>query len=346
MVQGITRAIYGALEALNYPHPLHPQLTHITIGMVFGAFLFALLSLAFRHQAMRGAATYSAAVAFVSLFATATLGYLDWQYFFAGGRLQPVMIKLILAGILVILLAGALIVTAGRTSYATAPAVILYTLCMSSVIGLGYFGGMLVYAQRTPSGDPKFITGERLFRGNCSGCHPYGSNIVAPALPVRGSDQLDDPATFLRWIRDPRLDNGRRGIMPPFTPARIGDREAQSLFDYIRNVMPAATEEGEQPGQAAIPEIPVKTDLKSIESGRALFQANCAACHTTESTAPKVGPGLQGVLKREKLPASGRPATPENVYRQLMHPYRQMPSFSGKLSEDQMQDLIAFLATQ
>ncbi len=346
MIQGMARAIYGTLEALHYPHPLHPQLTHITIGLVFGAFLFGLLSLVFRHQAMRGAATYSAAAAFASLFATAALGYLDWQHFFAGGRLQPVMIKLILAGALLLLLAAALVATAGRTGYATLPAVALYTLCMCAVIGLGYFGGLLVYAGKTPPGGPALAAGERLFRGNCSGCHPYGTNIVAPGLPVRGSDKLDDFSAFLQWIRNPRLADGRRGVMPPFATSRIADSEAKALFDYLHGVMPGGAGEEEGPKQTAMGAIPVRTDATSIENGRQLFAAHCAACHTTESTAPKVGPGLQGVLKRERLPASGRPATPENVYWQLLHPYRQMPSFAGKLSEDQMQEIIAFLATR
>jgi hypothetical protein len=43
---------------------------------------------------------------------------------------------------------------------------------------------------------------------------------------------------------------------------------------------------------------------------------------------------------------SGRPATPENVYRQLREPYKNMPSFAQKLTDDDVFNLIAFLNTR
>jgi cytochrome c2 len=59
----------------------------------------------------------------------------------------------------------------------------------------------------------------------------------------------------------------------------------------------------------------------------------------------KIGPGLKGILTREKLPVSGKPATPENVIHQLKEPFKDMPSFRSSLSEQDINDLIAYLKT-
>jgi cytochrome c2 len=80
------------------------------------------------------------------------------------------------------------------------------------------------------------------------------------------------------------------------------------------------------------------------QRGQALFDRQCSFCHYADRTDSKMGPGLLGVLKGEKLPASKRPATPENVARQLQSPYRNMPSFSS-LSEQDIGDLVAYLKT-
>ena len=80
------------------------------------------------------------------------------------------------------------------------------------------------------------------------------------------------------------------------------------------------------------------------QRGEALFDSKCTFCHYADRTDSKLGPGLKDVLKGEKLPVSGRPATPENVTQQLMGPYKNMPSFSS-LSEQEIKDLVAYLQT-
>jgi cytochrome c2 len=80
------------------------------------------------------------------------------------------------------------------------------------------------------------------------------------------------------------------------------------------------------------------------QSGKMLFDNQCSFCHHADKTDSKLGPGLKGVLKGETLPASGRPATAENVTQQLLNPYQSMPSFSS-LSEQEVKDLVAYLKT-
>ncbi|NIN00235.1 MAG: c-type cytochrome [candidate division Zixibacteria bacterium] len=79
-------------------------------------------------------------------------------------------------------------------------------------------------------------------------------------------------------------------------------------------------------------------------SGQTLFDNQCSFCHYADRAESKLGPGLKGVLKADKLPVSGRPATPENVTQQLLNPYKSMPSFAS-LSEQQIKDLLAYLRT-
>jgi mono/diheme cytochrome c family protein/uncharacterized membrane protein len=341
MIEGIDHAIYGFARAIGYPHPVHPPVTHLPIGLVFGALLLGFASLALRHPAMGRAARYCAFLALCFAIPAVFLGYLDWQHAFAGGGLWPVRIKIGLAGLLLAGLSWALAI--GRDAEgAKGRVVLLYFCCLLIVIGLGYFGGQLVYAGRVPAGGVRFAAGERVFGDNCGGCHPYGGNAFDPSAPLRGAPQLSDVPSFLRWIRDPRRSDGSRGPMPPFPPSRISDGQAESLRDYLVNVVEGRTE-GAQ-GALPIPQIVARTDAASIEKGHQLFEAYCSDCHTVTSTKTVVGPGLQGILKGPRLPVSGRPAVPENIYRQLRRPYKNMPSFAQKLTDEDVFDLIAFLA--
>ena len=84
--------------------------------------------------------------------------------------------------------------------------------------------------------------------------------------------------------------------------------------------------------------------VASAEKGASFYDAKCLSCHYADSEDKKIGPGLKDLFKKEKLPYSGRPATVENVKRQLIQPALVMPSFT-KLTEQEMSDLIAYLKT-
>jgi len=87
------------------------------------------------------------------------------------------------------------------------------------------------------------------------------------------------------------------------------------------------------------------SESSGVERGRVLFDKQCSFCHYADRTDSKMGPGLKGVLKGETLPASGRPPTPKNVTRQLLNPYKNMPSFKATLSEQEIEYLVAYLKT-
>ena len=85
-------------------------------------------------------------------------------------------------------------------------------------------------------------------------------------------------------------------------------------------------------------------EAAGVEDGAALFEnKGCAQCHYTDSTETKIGPGLEGLFARDRLPVSGRPVTSENIRRQLQNPYDAMPSFADRLTEDQTAHLVVYL---
>lgn len=78
--------------------------------------------------------------------------------------------------------------------------------------------------------------------------------------------------------------------------------------------------------------------------GAALFaEKGCAQCHYADSKETKIGPGLEGLFNREALPVSRRAVSEENIRKQILTPYDAMPSYSDRLTEEQIDRLIEYL---
>jgi len=230
--------IYQTLTKFGYTHPIHPTLTHVPIGMVMGAFLFVVIALIFGKKNLALSARHCSVLALIAAIPTALLGIMDWQHFYAGALLFPIKMKLVLAGILVIFLILAVIFGFFGETFSKI-VISLYLLCLVTVIGLGYFGGELVYGTKAPA-----------------------------------AEVSEGPAT----------------------------------------------------------------------EGAMVFTQNCAACHLTDSTATKIGPGLKGVFKGDKFPVSGLAVSEDNFRKQLQKPLGKMPPF-GHLPAEQVEALIAYLKT-
>ena len=89
----------------------------------------------------------------------------------------------------------------------------------------------------------------------------------------------------------------------------------------------------------------VFTKLKNARApltGPVLFEANCSVCHYHDRKDKKVGPGLAGLFKSPKLPASGLPVTEENVRSRIVNGGDKMPTFKH-LKEDELQIIIDYL---
>jgi mono/diheme cytochrome c family protein len=119
-------------------------------------------------------------------------------------------------------------------------------------------------------------------------------------------------------------------------------------YPVNENIIPALAE-GEAPKET---EAPAGTP---VDIGAQIVSARgCKACHYFDRESRfedkeaqinwLVGPGLKGVFKKEKLPASGRDATDENVEQQILEGGGGMPSYSY-LSEEEISNINAYLTS-
>jgi cytochrome c len=77
--------------------------------------------------------------------------------------------------------------------------------------------------------------------------------------------------------------------------------------------------------------------------GKEVFD-QCTVCHNADSTDTKIGPGLKGLFKKDKL-ANGKPVTEANVRTQIDEGGNGMPAYKDILSDQEKNDLIAYLKT-
>lgn len=81
-----------------------------------------------------------------------------------------------------------------------------------------------------------------------------------------------------------------------------------------------------------------------VTQGKTLFEQHCATCHYVDSTQTKVGPGLKDLLSRDRM-VNGQVPTSENVREIISHGYQEMPPFNDTLTEKQIGDVEAYMAT-
>ena len=78
--------------------------------------------------------------------------------------------------------------------------------------------------------------------------------------------------------------------------------------------------------------------------GEELYKANCAVCHFADKSDKRIGPGLLGYFKKEKM-ENGKPVDDANTREIIMEGYGKMIAFKAKLDEKQLDDLMAYLST-
>ena len=231
--------LYQTLARIGYTHPIHPPVTHISVGMVIGAFLFALVANLLRHERLALTARHCILLAVIGLFPTALLGYMDWQHRYGGAWLFPIKIKIGLAVLLLVLLIVAAIL--GRTLKKNSIRVLaIYGLCLLNVVALGYFGGELIYggSGRLPAAETEQIqVSAEQFKKSCGGCHPGGGNSIKANLPLRSAPQLANFNTFLAYIRNPKARDGSQTIMPSFQVEKLSDKHVREIYQYVTQVL-------------------------------------------------------------------------------------------------------------
>jgi cytochrome c len=86
-----------------------------------------------------------------------------------------------------------------------------------------------------------------------------------------------------------------------------------------------------------------KAGAGDAAKGKDVFE-QCGVCHNADSTEDKVGPGLKGLFKRDKL-KNGKKVTEQSVREMINMGGNGMPGFADQLSDEERNDVIAYLKT-
>jgi uncharacterized membrane protein len=264
------QSFYHSLQNIGYTHPVHPMLTYVPIGCVIAAFLFDLIALVFRYDQAAVTARHCILIAFIFVFPTILLGYMDWHYFHGGIWLFAFKMKMILAGLLTFLFLIALLLHRKREP--TSKLILLiYTLCFFAVVGLGYFGGEIVFGTPTHSDQamgPKvkvsFVEVFDIFNHNCIICHkgenpPLGLRLDSYEHVMTGSEKgpvviPGKPAESKLVLR---IKGKIKPSMPFGKPLLLGN-SIQSVIRWIEEGAPRDKDEravsvrGEKPGKPTL----------------------------------------------------------------------------------------------
>jgi mono/diheme cytochrome c family protein len=80
-------------------------------------------------------------------------------------------------------------------------------------------------------------------------------------------------------------------------------------------------------------------------SGRHIYDQYCDRCHAAYSSRNRQGPSLQGIYKHQYLPESGMPANDARVGDIIRFGRNKMEGYSQVLTQEQIEDLLAYLHT-
>jgi len=155
--------LYTFLQSLGYDHPVHPAFAHMPTGLVVGAFIFLIAALFFKRLQILTTSYHCIILALIFLFPTAFFGYTDWHHFYRGEWSFPIKVKITLTSTLLIFLATAIIMEVKKIGGLMSRSVI-YFLCVVAVVGLGYFGGDLVFPDTSPALSNELQAGENSMR--------------------------------------------------------------------------------------------------------------------------------------------------------------------------------------
>ena len=77
--------------------------------------------------------------------------------------------------------------------------------------------------------------------------------------------------------------------------------------------------------------------------GKEVFE-QCSVCHNPDSAEKKMGPGLKGEFKKEKM-VNGKAPSDANVRALINAGGNGMPAYNDMLTDAEKNDLIAYLKT-
>ena len=204
--------------------------------------------------------------------------------------------------------------------------------------------------------------GKNAYSTYCAVCHGSGGHGDGPSAKKLILPLPNLPAT-LGTRSDGYLyatiRNG--GVLMPPQGYRIPPGERWDLVNYLRSIAlpvqnisqatvplvaasPPSTTGGErtEEGKGEKEEV----SIGDAARGKEVFEAQCQICHEANSEEMLVGPGLKGLFKRHKLPDGAEHEHAEAAIReQIVNGGGAMPPMGSALSDEQLDDLIAYLQT-
>jgi cytochrome c len=95
---------------------------------------------------------------------------------------------------------------------------------------------------------------------------------------------------------------------------------------------------------AAASSLAMAADKKGdVAKGKEVFQ-QCSVCHNADSAEKKMGPGLKGLFAKDKM-TNGKKPTEANVKAKIDEGGNGMPAYKEMLSDEEKNDLLAYLKT-
>jgi mono/diheme cytochrome c family protein len=92
------------------------------------------------------------------------------------------------------------------------------------------------------------------------------------------------------------------------------------------------------------PSKPARTLTPQEARGQQVFANDCSSCHYADSDKGLYGPGLAGLFHKPYL-ASGMAANDARVRSVILRGWAMMPAMGNTLSEQELEDLMAYLHT-
>src|SRR5215470_421960 len=82
---------------------------------------------------------------------------------------------------------------------------------------------------------------------------------------------------------------------------------------------------------------------KAVKEGKRIFEAECEGCHSTKSGGRKVGPSMKGLFQRAKMRDGVTPINDLSIRTLMELGGTGMPTFSDVLTEDEKDEIVAYL---
>lgn len=190
-----------------------------------------------------------------------------------------------------------------------------------------------------PAADPDAKKGEMVFGDNCAMCHNSDSDDVKIGPGLKTLFKRDKLVNGMPVSAEnvKAIITAGSGGMPPFGDS-ISSDDKDNVIAYLMTLpMPAAA--GAPAASATAP-----AGGGDAKKGEMAFGDNCAMCHNTDSTDVKVGPGLKGLYKLDKM-VNGKPVTDENVKAIITDGSGAMPPFGDSVSAADKDNIVAYLKT-